>query len=255
MGAFPCILQAGGAAMSVAQVVQNTIKNMPAGQIFGYSELPAYNDSPSAVIKAVSRLVSENQLERFSKGKFYIAKQGFLGKRKPSDYEVIQSILYTNGSVRGYVTGLSLYNALGLTTQIPSTITIACNGGRQKRDFGTIRIKKVMTRAPVSQKNTQLLQFLDVLKDIKNIPDADITLSLKIMQKKIYHLTPEDQDRLVLLAKEYYRPQVRALMGMLLSMHNIDLPKSLKTSLNPTTQYKLNLNAAVWPLAKDWNII
>ena len=98
--------------MSIVQTVQSSIKGMPAGQIFGYQELPVYAKSPDAVIKAVNRLVSDKVLERFSKGKFYVPKKGLLGNRKPSDVELIRSILYKGGRLRGYVTGLSLYNQL-----------------------------------------------------------------------------------------------------------------------------------------------
>lgn len=56
--------------MNIAQTVDRYIEKVPAGQIFGYQSLPNYARSPSAVIKAVGRLVDNNQLERFSKGKF-----------------------------------------------------------------------------------------------------------------------------------------------------------------------------------------
>jgi hypothetical protein len=75
--------------MSIAQTVQKSLESIPAGKIFSYQELPDYAKSPGAVIKAVSRLVAENRLERFSKGKFYIPKKGLLGSRKPSDSDLI----------------------------------------------------------------------------------------------------------------------------------------------------------------------
>ncbi len=67
--------------MSIAQTIQNTVEAMPAGKIFGYQELPSYTKSPSAVIKVISRMVSDKRLERFSKGKFYVPKKGLLGIR------------------------------------------------------------------------------------------------------------------------------------------------------------------------------
>ncbi len=240
--------------MSIAQTVQNTIESMPAGQIFGYQQLPNYARSPSAVIKAVGRMVSDKRLERFSKGKFYVAKKGLLGKRKPSDNELIRAVLYEKGRLRGYVTGGALFNRLGLTTQVPRTITVAYNGGRQEKDFGTIRIKTVVTRIPVRQEDVVLLQYLDVLKDIKTIPDSDINVSLNVMSKKLDELPTSDQSRLITLAQKYYGPQARALLGMLYSALGISVPESLSLSLNPTTLYKLNLDNALWPKAKDWNI-
>ncbi len=240
--------------MSIAQIIQNTVEAMPAGQIFGYQELPSYAKSPSAVIKAISRLVSDKRLERFSKGKFYVPKKGLLGIRKPSDGELIRSMLYKDGRLRGYVTGLSLYNQLGLTTQVPRTITVAYNGGRQDKEFGTIRIKTIVTRIPIKEKDVKLLQYLDALKDIKKILDSDINLTLEIMRRYISELSECEQGRLVKLAQNYYSPQVKALIGLLLTSLKLFVPSSLVRSLNPTTIYKLKLDQSKWSRAKEWNI-
>jgi len=240
--------------MSIAQTIQKSVDAMPAGQIFGYQELSSYTTSPSAVIKAVGRMVSDKRLERYSKGKFYVAKKGLLGLRKPSDSEQIRSILYKNGRLRGYVTGISLYNQLGLTTQMPRTISVAINGGRQEKEFGTIRIKTIITRIPIEEKDVTLLQYLDALKDIKKILDSDVNLSLKIMRGYISKLSVNEQKRLLKLALTYYSPQVRALVGLLFSGLGLSLPRSLMLSLNPTTTYKLKLKQSNWPMAKEWNI-
>lgn len=240
--------------MSVAQAVQNRIETMQPGQIFGYRELPGYAASPAAVIKAVSRLVSEKKLERFSKGQFYVPKKGLLGNRKPSDRELIRTMLYKDGRLRGYITGLCLYNQLGLTPQVPRTVTLAVNGGRQEKDFGTIRVKTIVTRTPVAEENVKLLQYLDALKDIKIIPDADISLSLRMMRRYISELSRAEQTRLLALAQDHYGPQVRALVGMLFANLGWSVPDRLKQSLNPTTTYKLPLNQDEWPEAREWNI-
>ena len=240
--------------MSVAQNVQKSVNAMPAGQIFGYQALPSYVQSPSAVIKAVGRLVTEKRLARFSKGKFYIPSEGLMGLRKPSDTELIRSVLYKEGRLRGYVTGLAIYNQLGLTTQVPRTITVAINGGRQEKDFGTIRIKTVIARMLIEEPDVKLLQYLDVLKNLKNIPDANINQSLEIMRRYISDLKKREQVQLVLLAEKYYTPQTRALVGLLFSSLELSVPQSLALSLNPTTTYQLKLDQDQWPMAKQWSI-
>lgn len=239
--------------MSIAQAVQTKIKAMPEGQIFGYQALPDYSRSPTAVVKALNRLVEEGRVQRLSKGKFYVPKQGLLGPRKPSDDELIRSVLYKDGRVRGYITGLALFNKLGLTTQVPRTITIALNGGRQEKDFGTIRVRTVSANAPVREKDVKLLQYLDVLRDLKKIPDADINRTLKRIMRDLAKLDDGERRRLVSLAENYYTAQVRALSGLLFASLGIETPR-LKRSLNPTTVYRLNLDEGMWPMAKDWNI-
>ncbi len=241
--------------MSIARAVQESVGKIPAGRIFSYRELPDYLKSPGAVIKAVNRMVSDGKIERFSKGNFYVPKKGLLGRRRPSDGEIIRSTIYKDGRLRGYITGLSLYNRLGLTTQVPRTITIAFRGGRQQKEFGTIRINTVVSRKPIEEKNIRLMQYLDALKDIKNIPDSDINLSLKIIRRYISELSRREQSLLASLAENYYPPQVRVLVCLLFSNLQLPIPDSLTLSLNPLTVYRLNLARSQWPMAKEWNIL
>lgn len=240
--------------MSVAQNIEKAVKKVPAGQIFSYQDLAAYKTAPNAVIKAVNRLAAAGQVTRFAKGKFYRPKQGLLGARKPSDNEVIRSILYKNGQLQGYVTGIAAYNKLGLTTQLPRTITVAIEGSRQQKEFGTIAIKTVKAAAPVKQKQVKLLQYLDALRDIKAIPDSDIDLTFNSLAIYIGKLTTVEQKTIASLAQKYYRAQVRALLGLALSNMNLSIADSLRRSLNPTTRYKLSLNKRQWPSAVEWNI-
>jgi hypothetical protein len=240
--------------VNIAQTVQNSVEAMPPGQIFGYSELPDYAKSSSAVIKAVGRMVADERLTRMSKGKFYVPKKGMFGERKPSDNELIREALYKDGNLRGYITGLALYNQLGLTTQVPKTITVASNGARQEKAFGTINIKTITTRVPFKERDVSLLQYLDVLKNIKKILDSDVNLSLVMMSDYIAKLPATKQEKLVKLALDYYPPQVRALVGLIYSKLALSLPASLAASLNPTTTYKIGLDKALWPKARDWNI-
>ena len=241
--------------MSIANAVRKSVEKMPAGRIFGYRELPDYLKSPGAVIKAVNRMISNGELERFSKGNFYIPKKGLSGRRKPSDGEIIRSIIYKANRLCGYITGLSLYNQLGLTTQLPRTITIALTGGRQQKEFGTICINTVVSRKPIEEKNIRLLQYLDALKDIKNIPGSDINLSLKIIRRYISELSRGEQSRLASLAENYYPPQVRALVCLLFSSLQLPAPNSLELSLNPLTVYRLKLDQSQWPMVRKWNIL
>lgn len=240
--------------MNISKNVENTVMRLPTGQVFGYAEIPNYLTSPAAVIKAISRMVKDQKLKRVSKGKFYVPKQGLLGPRKPSDDELIRSVLYKGGRLYGYITGLALYNKLGLTTQIPRTVTVACNGSRITKEFGTIKVKTIVTPAPVKKQDVKLLQFLDVLKEIKKIPDSDINQTLKIMRRNISGLNTKKLMRIVSLAKQYYSAQTRALAGLLISDVRAELSIKSQLALNPSTIYKLKLDNNKWPQAKQWNI-
>ncbi|MAT49613.1 MAG: hypothetical protein CMK32_00295 [Porticoccaceae bacterium] len=239
--------------MSISQAVQSRIDTLPPGQVFGYRDLPDYAVAPLAVAQTMSRMVSSGRVKRLSKGKFYVPRKGILGSRKPSDSALVRSILYDGERLRGYVTGLALFNRLGLTTQVPRTVTVAIEGGRGKKDFGTIRIKTVPSRFPVREADIPLFECLDVLRDIKTIPDTDFNQVLLTMKDRVFSLSEAERRRLVELASEYDTPQVRALLGLILDSDGQEVA-TLKSTLNPTTVYKLPIDNDAWPLAKDWNI-
>ena len=86
------------------------------------------------------------------------------------------------------------------------------------------------------------------------ISDADINEVLRIMRSKIADLSSSERDMLVSLALEYYSPQTKALLGLLLKSSSLKGSQELKASLNPTTIYKLKLDTKRWPQMDKWNI-
>ena len=215
--------------MSISQAVQSRIDTLPPGQVFGYRDLPDYTEAPLAVAQAMSRMVSAGRVERLSKGKFYVPRKGIMGLRKPSDNALVRSALYDGERLRGYVTGLALFNRLGLTTQIPRTVTVAIEGGRGEKDYGTIRIKTVPSRFPVREADVPLFECLDVLREIKSIPDTDFNQVLLTMKGRVFSLSDTERRRLVELASEFDTPQVRALLGLILDSGAQDVTTLKKT--------------------------
>jgi len=240
--------------MSISAIIKQRIAQFEPGQVFGYGELSVYQDAPSAVVKAMSRLLKNGEIKRLSKGQFYKPRQGIFGELKPSDSELLKTILYKDGQLRGYVTGVALYNQLGLTTQLPRTITVAVEGSRQEKDFGTLRTKLVKSRAPVKAADVKLLQYLDVLRDINDIPDADTNETLASMAKRFSQLDDKQIKRAKNLARNFYTAKVAALTGYLLEYTGKDNSRSLKKSLNPLTQFKIGLDKEQWPESRTWNI-
>ena len=160
--------------MNIAASVNRTIDRAPTGRIFGYELFPQYRESPGAVVRAVNRSVETRRLERVEKGRFYKPRKGALGDVPVSDEERLRDALYRNGRRVGYVTGPALYNRLGLTTQMPKTVAIAVNRATQAKDLGTIRMKLLSRRAPISESTVPLLEILDILRDARKVPDANV---------------------------------------------------------------------------------
>ena len=240
--------------MSIALNTKNTIAEIPLGKVFNYRFFEQFEASPEAVIKTVNRLVDDGTIERLSRGKFYKPEHGYLGALQPSDSELINTVLYKNGHLRGYITGAALYNKLGLTTQLPKTIMVAINGSRQTKDFGTIKIVTKPTNAPIDEKTFRLLQYLDVLRSASKVMDGEINETLRIMSERIAELTTSQQKKMIELAIRYYGAKAKATLGLLLASLGLSIPVSLKQATNPVTSYKLGLDHALWPNAKQWNI-
>lgn len=240
--------------MSIAASVNRAIDRAPTGRLFGYEVFPQYRESPGAVVRAVNRGVETRRLQRVEKGRFYKPRKGTLGDVPVSDEERLRDVLYRNGRRVGYVTGPALYNRLGLTTQLPKTVAIAVNRATQIKDLGTIRMKLLSKRAPISDATVPLLEILDVLRDARKVPDANVERVILEMTKRLAELTPAELKKLQRLALSYYSPGTRALLGMLLTRCQIAVLPALRASLNPTTRFDLGIDPDEWPESSVWNI-
>lgn len=240
--------------MSIAAAVNDIIDRTPIGRLFGYEVFPQYRQTPGAVVRAVGRAVESRRLKRVAKGRFYRPGNGVLGDVPVSDEERLRDALYRNGRRSGYVTGSALYNRLGLTTQIPKTISVAVNRATQTKDFGTIRVKLLSRRAPISAATVPLLELLDILRDARKVPDADVERVVQAMAQRLMDLSSTDLKRLQRLALNYYNSGTRALLGMLLTHCDADVLPALKSSINPTTRFDLGIDPGDWPESRAWNI-
>ena len=205
-------------------------------------------------MRAVNRRVESRRLARAAKGRFYKPRMGVLGEAPVSDEERLRDALYRNGRRAGYITGPALYNRLGLTTQMPKTIMIAVNGAAQTKDFGTIRLKLLSRRVPISESTVPMLELLDILRDARNVPDASVEQVLQAMARRLIGLTPAKLKTLQWLALDYYNSRTRAVLGMLLTQCEKEVLPTLKASLNPTTRFDLGVDPGDWPESRSWNI-
>lgn len=240
--------------MNISAEVNRTIDNIPPGKLFGYEVFAEYLNSPNAVIRAVGRRVEKGRLIRVEKGIFYTPKQGIFGKVPVSDAQLVQNYLVKNGRRVGYFTGAALYNRLGLSTQLPKTFDIAWNRSPQTKDFGTIQIRLVPNRAPITESTVPMLETLDVLKNVKKIQGARVEWVLEMTARRLRDSRPPTIRRLQKLAVEYYNAGTRALLGVLLTRNRQEVLKVLSASINPTSRFHIGLDSENWPEAHAWNV-
>ncbi|ARS37579.1 type IV toxin-antitoxin system AbiEi family antitoxin domain-containing protein [Pontibacter actiniarum] len=240
--------------MNVTETIASTIDRLPRGYVFTYTDFGAVADKKEAVIKALNRMVASGKIAKLSKGKYYKPEITPFGELAPSESQVVKDLLEDDGKIVGYLTGFSMYNRLGLTTQVSNTIQIGKNDVRPtfKRERYTIAF--IRQKNTISKENIPLLQLLDAIRYIKRIPDATVGASCRRLLTILKQLPDKDKSLLVRLALKY-PPATKALLGALLDeLGDNHLTESLYRTLNPITTYKLSGAGKALTTSEKWNI-
>lgn len=240
--------------MKVAEKIESRINKMQDGTTFKYQRLAIAPDEYPAATKAIERLIKKGVINRASTGVFYKPKKTAFGNLKPKEEELLKPYLFDNGKRIAYITGTSLYNRMGLTTQVPKNIRVASRSKRIVTKVGSIQVKPVKSYLDVTNENYYLMELLDVLKDFKAIPDTEKSQVIKFMLQKIKDLTNKEKKELVDIALKY-PPRVRAFAGAILNEINPTKPiEDLKKSINPLTIYEFGINKKQLSNIEYWNI-
>lgn len=241
--------------MEVTEHIRNTIDRLPRGYIFTYKDFDVDVNKKEAIIKALNRMVDSGKIEKLSKGKYFKPEKNPFGTLQPSQEQIVKDLLNEDGKVIGYLTGYSIYNKLGLTTQVSNIIQIGKNQIRPKFKRERYTISFINQKNIITKKNIPLLQILDSIKYVKKIPDTTIKTSCLRFLEIIRELSLDDKKELTRLSLKY-PPSTRALLGALLDeIQNKSITISLKESLNPITKYEFSGAKKVLTNASNWNII
>lgn len=240
--------------MTLASQIQSKIKKIPKGKTFGYADLGIAKEDFQTAAKSLERLQKKGVIKKLSKGVFYKPEQTVFGELQPDYSDQLRPYLFENGKRIAYETGYSLYNRMGLTTQMAFRIKIASRSKRISINRGSLKADAVKSYAEVTEANYELLGFLDAIKDVKRIPDCSVSQAVKILSGKINKLSEKQILDLVKYAL-LYPTRVRALVGAMLENLNMQAnTEKLKQSLNPLTKVKLGLKETELPTIKYWNI-
>ncbi len=240
--------------MKVAQKVKRKISGFPQGETFKYQQLGISRTEYPAAAKSIERLIKTGVVRRVTTGVFYKPKSSAFGEIKPGEEELLKTYLFENGKRIAYVTGVSLYNRMGLTTQIPKTIKVASRVKRVSTKIGSTLIKPVKSYVDVTNDNYPLLEILDALKDIKSIPDVNKKSAVAILNSRINSLSEKELSKMVGHAKKY-PPRTRALLGAFLEMSGKNAYlETLKSTMNPFTKYSTGLDSTTLPTGPEWKI-
>lgn len=241
--------------MNVTDYISGKIERLPKGYVFTYVDFITEVNKKEAIIKALNRMAASGKIAKLSKGKYYKPENTPFGNLQPKQAQIVKDLLEENGKIAGYLTGYSIYNQLGLTTQVSNTIQIGKNQIRPNFKRERYTISFVKQKNTITKENIPLLQILDAIRYIKKIPDASLDVSCKRFLAIIKNLSEKETISLVRLALKY-PPATRALLGALLEqLQQLHLTEPLIKTLNPITKYKLAGAAKVLSTAENWNIV
>ncbi len=241
--------------MKVTEYIRDTIDRLPKGYIFTYDDFNLKVENKEAVIKALNRMVDSGKISKLSKGKFFKPEETPFGHLQPSQEQIVKDLLVEDGKVVGYLTGYSIYNKLGMTTQVSNIIQIGKNQVRPKFKRERYTISFVKQKNTITKKNIPLLQILDTIRFIKKIPDASVKSSCVRLLEIIRKFSLEDIRELIRLSLKY-PPSTRAFLGALIEeIGEISITMSLKKSLNPITKYQIPGVDKALKTTMNWNII
>ncbi|MCU0858504.1 MAG: DUF6088 family protein [Pontiellaceae bacterium] len=240
--------------MKTTDTIASSINRFAKGYVFTASSFKGEVKSLDAARKALSRMADSGKIVRLSKGRFYKPESSPFGVLPPGPDEVVKDLLESRGRMTGYLTGLSVYNTLKLSTQVGRVIQIGRNEVRPSLRRGVYRIVFLKQKNRITPENIPLLQLLDCIRTVKKIPGTSMEDACVRLRALVAERTEDDRRILVRLAMKY-PPSTRALLGALLGEPaGGERSVRLMESLNPLTTYCFPGAGRVLKDADVWRI-
>lgn len=231
--------------MLQSKAIEQAVKSFRTDYVFTYRDLGLPPESSANVIRKLNRMADMGAIQRLSKGRFYKPKKTMFGNLKPCQEEVVKDLLEKDGKIIGYLTGVSIFGQLGLTTQISNIIEIGVKGKKNNTSRGMYTIRFVQQANQITRSNIPLLQLLDSIKNIKRISDTTPDNSYNRISAIIKSLDEKSLDLMIKLAMKY-NPMTRAIAGAIIEeLYGEEKATILRDTLNPITIYKVGLTKKV----------
>ena len=201
--------------MNITDNVSSKVNRLPKGYVFTVDDFTNEVNSKGAIIKALNRMVVDGKISKLSKGRFYKPEKTIFGDLEPNEFQVAKDLLEKNGKLIGYLSGFSIYNQFGLTTQVSFIIQIGRNETRPALKRGKYRISFIKQKNTITKENIHLLQVLDAIRYFKSIPDASTEFLINRFLQIVKKMNDKELKLMVRLSMKY-PPATRALLGALM---------------------------------------
>ena len=239
----------------MTETIRNTINRFATGFVFTTLDFPVDVSKQATVNRILNNMVAAGQIRRLSKGRFYKPQISEFGELQPDIDQVVKDLIEKNGKPVGYITGNTIFNKYGLTSQVPADLQIAVRKEKKPIVRGTYQINFVSQPNTITKENIPVLQLLDCLRFFKTIPGT----SPEQACQRLIEIFRELDSKQVLAAKKLvlkYNPASIALLGAILENACPDEDVStLYKALNHLSTYKLGMLETALPNSKKWHII
>ncbi len=201
------------------------IENYKEAEPIFVSELPNNGSSKSALTQKLTNLCNQGLLKKYENGIYYIPKKSRLNISIGPNADIVARYKYvSNGkSVKGYYSGHTFANQLGLTTQVPRLVEIVSNNSSAKyRDVEIGKRHFIVRKSTleINSENVYTLQLLDLLKNIEFYIDDDFAEAKpKVYAYIKYHnITKRDIDKYIRkypesVFKNYYELELQNVLA------------------------------------------
>ncbi len=224
----------------------NQIQGIETGRIFTFRDLSFDTEKSVNVAVLLSELCRKGTLVRIEKGAYYRPKTSALGLGMLPVYEDEQ-FRYLTAKLHGYITGVYVYNKMGLTEQVPTTITIATPYPVRHTSFKNMDIECVKSYCTDCADKSLIpyLRLLDAIKDMKHIPGTTVQDVYNRIKSRYFSMYSQiELKRIVALAKRY-PPRVRKVIAdMMGDIGQTAFQTEMMGTLLPTTRFNLGYKTA-----------
>jgi hypothetical protein len=206
--------------MSISERVSVYISQMQPGTVFLLSDIATYGQARKATTKAVQYYLSHNNvhksnISKIANGLYYKDEMGLLGKLPPSFDAILHALTYSNGSQVGYIVGHQLFHRIGLSTQVPATVSIVTSKQSPPHvDFAGIKIKVKNTKSLIEQRDIKRLELAYILNNIGTIQSLESDMLNNSLAD--YFDLLQDSEQFEQLYQQLTYKRTKALLGALI---------------------------------------
>lgn len=227
---------------SFRKEILGQIERIEEGRIFTSHDLLFDVGKTANVAVLLSEQSRKGLLVRVEKGAYYRPKESKLGLGKLPVYQDEQ-FRYLSAKLGGYLSGAYIYNKMGLTEQVASTVTIATPAPVRRFRFKDIDVECVKAyNTDFSTENLiPYLRLLDAIKDMRHIPGASEQDIYNRVKKQYFTRYDSLELKKILSLAKAYPPRVRKVVSDIMGdIGQSVLQEEMAKTLLPTTRFNLD---------------